>query len=171
MESNPSNFKKGDNYPVENLSWNYAKEYIRKLNGMGSGKFRLPSEAEWEYAARSGGKAEKYSGGSDLNSVAWYDGNSGGGTTHPVKTKKSNGLGIYDMSGNVSEWCEDVYIADVYSRSDRNNPIYTTGEPNQVVIRGGSWNSGPADVRCALRHGFDPSSRSFNVGFRLLRMP
>jgi hypothetical protein len=99
MGDNPSNFKKGDNYPVEQVSWDDAKEYIRKLNSMGSAKFRLPSEAEWEYAARSGGKAEKYSGGGDVDSLAWHNSNSGS-STHPVKTKKGNGLGIYDMSGN-----------------------------------------------------------------------
>jgi len=167
--NNPSHFKKEDNYPVEQVSWNDAKEYIRKLNGMGSGKFRLSSEAEWEYAAHSGGKAEKYSGGSDLNSVAWYSSNSGN-STHPVRTKKDNGLGIYDMSGNVWEWCEDVYIADIYSRPDKKNPIYNSGGPYRV-IRGGSWYSVPGNVRCAYRDYGDPSSRGNDVGFRLLRMP
>jgi formylglycine-generating enzyme required for sulfatase activity len=167
--SNPSNFKKGDNYPVEQVSWEDVKEYIRKLNGMGNVKFRLPSEAEWEYAARSGGKAEKYSGGSDLDGVAWYSSNSGS-STHPVRTKKSNGLGIYDMSGNVWEWCEDVYIADIYSRSDKKNPIYNSGGPRRVG-RGGSWGNGPDYVRCAYRDGSDPAFRYFSLGFRLLRMP
>jgi formylglycine-generating enzyme required for sulfatase activity len=169
MGSNPSSFKEGDNYPVEQVSWEDAKEYIRKLNGMGNAKFRLPSEAEWEYAARSGGKAEKYSGGSDLDSVAWYSSNSGY-STHPVRTKKGNGLGIYDMSGNVWEWCEDVYIADIYSRSDKKNPIYNSGGPRRVG-RGGSWGNGPDYVRCAYRDGSDPAFRYFSLGFRLLRMP
>jgi formylglycine-generating enzyme required for sulfatase activity len=157
------------------VSWEDAGEYIWKLNGMGNVKFRLPTEAEWEYAARSGGKAEKYSGGSDLDGVAWYNNNSGG-STHPVRTKKSNGLGIYDMSGNVWEWCEDVYIADIYSRSDKKNPIvvsdppYDSGRPSRV-IRGGNWNLVPVNVRCAIRFYFDPSNRYNYVGFRLLRMP
>jgi formylglycine-generating enzyme required for sulfatase activity len=168
MGMNPSKFKKGDDYPVENVSWNDTQKYIRKLNEMGSGKFRLPSEAEWEYAARSGGKAEKYSGGSDVNSVAWHSSNSGG-STHPVKTKERNGLGIFDMSGNVWEWCEDVYLSDVYGRSDRKKPIHTSGGSYRV-IRGGSWDSGPGYVRCAYRGNFDPSSRHNFVGFRLLRM-
>jgi formylglycine-generating enzyme required for sulfatase activity/serine/threonine protein kinase len=169
MGSNPSYFKKGDNYPVEQVSWEDAKEFIRKLNGMGNVKFRLPSEAEWEYAARSGGKAEKYSGGSDLDGVAWYSSNSGS-STHPVRTKKSNGLGIYDMSGNVWEWCEDVYIADIYSRSDKKNPIYNSGGPNRVY-RGGSWFFVPGNVRCANRGNDDPARRAYSLGFRLLRMP
>jgi formylglycine-generating enzyme required for sulfatase activity len=169
MGSNPSYCKKGDNYPVEQVYWEDAKEYIRKLNGMGIGKFRLPSEAEWEYAARSGGKAEKYSGGSDVASVAWYSSNSGD-STHPVRTKKGNGLGIYDMSGNVFEWCEDVHIADIYSRSDKKNPVYNSGGSDRV-IRGGSWLNGPDLMRCARRASEDPAYRSYRVGFRLLRMP
>ncbi len=169
MDSNPSYFKKGDNYPVEKVSWEDAGEYILKLNGMGNVKFRLPSEAEWEYAARSGGKAEKYSGGSDLDGVAWYFNNSGDGT-HPVRTKKGNGLGIYDMSGNVWEWCEDVYLADIYSRSNKKNPVYHYGCPGRV-IRGGSWNYGPDYMRCAFRYNDDPAFRDYDVGFRLLRMP
>jgi formylglycine-generating enzyme required for sulfatase activity len=175
MGSNPSYFKKGDNYPVEQVSWEDAGEYIWKLNGMGNVKFRLPSEAEWEYAARSGGKAEKYSGGNDLDGVAWYDSNSGG-STNPVRTKKSNGLGIYDMSGNVSEWCEDVYMADIYSRSDKNNPIVVCDPPydsggSDRVIRGGSWYIVPSYMRCARRNYIVPSGRNYFVGFRLLRMP
>jgi formylglycine-generating enzyme required for sulfatase activity len=169
MGSNPSSFQKGDNYPVEKVSWDDTKEYIRKLNSKGSAKFRLPSEAEWEYAARSGGKAEKYSGGGDLDSLAWHYGNSGS-STHSVKTKKGNGLGIYDKSGNVHEWCEDVYIADIYGKSDKKNPIYNSGGPRRV-IRGGSWFRGPDSVRCAYRLLSDPSNRDGSVGFRLLRMP
>jgi formylglycine-generating enzyme required for sulfatase activity len=169
MGSNPSSFQKGDNHPVEKVSWDDTKEYIRKLNSKGSAKFRLPSEAEWEYAARSGGKAEKYSGGGDLDSLAWHDGNSGK-STHPVKTKKGNGLGIYDMSGNVYEWCEDIYIADIYGKSNKKNPIYSSGGPDRV-IRGGSWYIAPVLVRCANRYSNVPSDRNAGVGFRLLRMP
>jgi formylglycine-generating enzyme required for sulfatase activity len=170
MGSNPSNFQKGDNYPVEQVSWKDAKEYIRKLNGLGSAKFRLPSEAEWEYAARSGGKPEKYSGANDVDAVAWYESNSGN-STHPVKTKKANGLGLYDMSGNVWEWCEDVYIRDIYSKSaNSKNPIYTSGGTERV-IRGGGWNFLPDSVRCAVRYCGGPAGWSGSVGFRLLRMP
>ena len=127
MGSNPSHFNKGDNYPVEKVSWNDAKEFIRKLNSKSNGyKFKLPTEAEWEYAARSGGKKEKYSGSSDVDSVAWYNSNSGK-STHSVGTKAPNGLGIYDMSGNVWEWVEDIYSNNAYRNHSRNNPIYVKG--------------------------------------------
>ena len=126
MGNNPSGFQKGDNYPVETVSWDDAKAFILKLNGKSGCTFRLPTEAEWEYAARSGGKAEKYAGGNDIDAVAWYGANSGK-STHPVGTKAPNGLGIYDMSGNVWQWCEDVYDANAYEKHQRNNPISTSG--------------------------------------------
>jgi formylglycine-generating enzyme required for sulfatase activity len=168
MGSNPSYFNKNDDYPVEMVSWENTKDYIRKLNGMGSGKFRLPSEAEWEYAARSGGKEEKYSGGSNVDSVAWYDRNIEAGT-HPVKTKKSNGLGIHDMSGNVWEWVEDVYIANIYGRSVRKNPVCTSGGPYRVY-RGGSMFNVPNFLRCASRNCRSPTEQDNYLGFRLVRM-
>ena len=171
MGSNPSRFKKGDNYPVERVSWDDAKEFIKKLNAKSNGsyEFRLPTEAEWEYACRSGGKPEKYCGGSDVDSLAWYRGNSGK-STHPVGTKDPNGLGIYDMSGNIWEWCEDIYAKDAYSKHNRNNPIYAGGGPNRVR-RGGSWDSGPRSVRSADRFGNKPGFRYSSLGFRLLRTP
>jgi len=169
MGSNPSYFNKGDNYPVEQVSWNDANEFIGKLNSLNNGqfKFRLPTEAEWEYACRSGGKPEKYAGGNDVDRVAWYDSNSGS-STHPVGIKASNGLGIYDMSGNVWEWCEDIYSEDAYSKHQRNNPIYTNGGWGRV-FRGGSWYSGPRSVRCAYRYRNLPDARFYSLGFRLAR--
>ena len=169
MGSNPSYFKKGDNYPVETVSWDDAKAFIKKLTEMNSNKFqlRLPTEAEWEYACRSGGKKERYAGGDDVDKVAWHSGNSGN-TTHAVGTKAANCLGIYDMSGNVWEWCEDIYAADAYSKHSGNNPIYATGGANRVV-RGGGWDSGPGRVRCARRSLWAPALRCYDVGFRLLR--
>ena len=109
MGNNPSYFK-GSNLPVEVVSWNDCQEFIRKLNAMTGYNFRLPTEAEWEFAARGGNKSQhyQYSGSNDVGSVAWYGDNSGG-KTHPVATKAPNELGIYDMSGNVWEWCEDWY--------------------------------------------------------------
>ena len=165
MGNNPSNFKKGDNDPVEQVAWNDAKEFITKLNAQGSAKFRLPTEAEWEYAARSGGRPEMYAGGEDIDRVAWYGSNSGG-STHAVGTKAPNGLGLYDMSGNVWEWVEDVYGG--YSSSSQDNPV-VTGGGSYRVRRGGSWTNGPRGVRSALRFDNTPGFRDDAVGFRLAR--
>ena len=172
--SNPSGFKKGDNYPVETVSWNDAKEFIQKLNGKNGSTFRLPTEAEWEYAARSGGKAEKYAGGSDIDAVAWYVANSGR-STHPVGTKAPNGLGIYDMSGNVWQWCEDIYDGDAYKKHQRNNPISNSGGSYRV-LRGGSWSRDSSWARCTFRGQWDPTSHGLGghlggsgLGLRLVR--
>ena len=166
MGGNPSYFK-GDRNPVEQVSWRDARFFIKKLNGKGNGTFRLPTEAEWEYAARSGGKNEKYAGGNSVDHVAWYDGNSGN-KTHPVGTKAPNGLGLHDMSGNVWEWCEDTFSKSAYSSHSRNNPIYSGGGDCRV-LRGGGWFNGPGDVRSARRGGDGPGCTSDNIGFRLLR--
>jgi formylglycine-generating enzyme required for sulfatase activity len=170
MGSNPSHFKQcGPECPVETVFWNDAQEFIKKLNS-GSGKqYRLPTEAEWEYAARSGGKDEKWAGTSDetiLGKYAWYDNNSGK-TTHKAGLKKANGLGLHDMSGNVWEWCQDWYSDSYYDDSPKNNP---SGPANGElrVMRGGSWNSYGSVARAAFRGRFDPGGRSFNVGFRLV---
>jgi len=170
MGNNPSNFKKGDNYPVEMVSWNDGKVFIKRLNQKSGGnKFRLPSEAEWEYAARSGGKPEKYAGGNNVDAVAWYWEN-GGKTTHPVGTKAPNGLDVYDMSGNVWEWCEDIYSKNAYGKHQRNNPIYTEGGSYRV-FRGGSWNDFPRGVRSANRDHDTPDNRFNYIGVRLVRTP
>jgi formylglycine-generating enzyme required for sulfatase activity len=168
MGNNPSRFKKGDHYPVEKVSWNDIKEFIRKLNSFQSNRlrFRLPTEAEWEYACRSGGKQEEFSGGNDVDGVAWYGSNSGY-MTHPVGTKSANGLGIYDMSGNVWEWCKDIYSENAYMQHQKNNPIYTVGGSYRV-IRGGSWVSKPKSVRCANRYISHPSDGFDDIGFRLV---
>ncbi len=166
MGSNPSHFK-GDRNPVECVSWNNAQEFIKRLNAKGNGTFRLPTEAEWEYAARSGGKDEKYAGGNDVDRVAWYRSNSGK-ETHPVGTKAPNGLGLYDMSGNVWEWCQDWYNDKAYSQHARLNPIYSGGGDDRV-LRGGSWLNSAGRVRAANRGGFFPGRRDNFLGFRLLR--
>jgi formylglycine-generating enzyme required for sulfatase activity len=165
MGSNPSSFKSGDDFPVEQVSWNDAKTYIEKLRRQSGKRFALPTEAQWEYAARSGGKNEKYAGGSNLDSVAWHRGNSGS-KTHRVGTKAPNGLGIYDMSGNVWEWCEDVYDSNAYSKHTRNNPVVTSGGTARV-FRGGGWSLNPAHVRAAIRFCYAPGDRSSLLGFRL----
>ena len=136
MGNNPSNFK-GDNLPVEKVSWDDCQEFISKLNRITGKTFRLPTEAEWEYAARGGNKSRgyQYSGSNNLLDVAWFRDNSGS-KTHAVGTKQPNELGIYDMSGNVCEWCHDWYGA--YSSSSQVNPT-GANSGSYRVIRGGSW--------------------------------
>ena len=169
MAHNPSNFKNGDNYPVEKVNWDDAQVFIRTLNQLSGKTFRLPTEAEWEYAARSGGKEEKYSGGDQLKPVAWYNKNSDE-QSHPVGTKQANGLGIYDMSGNVAEWCQDWYSNKYYSISPRNNPQGPTTSLDRVP-RGGSWYDIKVDLRNTFRYGLNPGLRYDMIGFRLVLSP
>ena len=164
MGNNPSKFK-GTNNPVEQVSWNDCKKFISKLNSLTGQHFRLPTEAEWEFAARGGNKSQhfKYSGSNSIDRVAWYDGNSGK-KTHPVGSKDANELGLYDMSGNVWEWCED-WLGD-YSSSPQTNPK----GPNDGSIRvdrGGSWCNGARDCRVSDRDGSTPGDRDDILGFRL----
>jgi len=172
MGNNPSHFSNcGDNCPVERVSWDDAQEFIRIMNQRSGKTYRLLTEAEWEYAARSGGKKEKWAGTSSkskLGGYAWYCGNSGS-QTHPVGQKKPNGLGIYDMAGNVMEWVQDVYSESAYSSHSRNNPLYK-GSGDYRVVRGGCWLiSGPNEVRAAYRHYLDPAYDGSILGFRLAR--
>jgi formylglycine-generating enzyme required for sulfatase activity/class 3 adenylate cyclase len=166
MGDNPSGFRQGDNYPVERVSWVDTQDFICKLNSHSGRSFRLPTEAEWEYAARSGGKKEKYAGGSDLDRLAWYEGNSGG-STHPVGTKEPNNLGLHDMSGNVWEWCSDWYGRNYYQQSPRNNP-QGPSVGSFRVIRDGCWNGSSWLARSAHRDKFGPVYRLDNLGFRLV---
>jgi formylglycine-generating enzyme required for sulfatase activity len=165
MRSNPSHSKSGDDFPVGEVSWYDAQTYIAKLSRQSGNQFALPTEAQWEYAARSGGKNEKYAGGSNVDSVAWHCGNSGG-KSHRVGTKSPNRLGIYDMSGNVWEWCEDIFDKNAYSKHARNNPVRTSWGSARVY-RGGSWSSNPRNVRTANRDMDSPNFRKYNLGFRL----
>ena len=165
MGSNPSNFK-GDNLPVENVSWNDVQEFLRKLNAMTGKRYRLPTEAEWEFAARGGNSSRgyKYSGSNSLGSVAWCKDNSGS-RTHAVGTKSPNELGIYDMSGNVREWCQDWYRDSYYGSSPRNNPRGPNSGSNRV-FRGGGWFHNARICRVSLRNYSPPDYRS-DLGFRL----
>jgi|TARA_B100002003_G_scaffold66892_1_gene62262 formylglycine-generating enzyme required for sulfatase activity len=169
MGNNPSFFINcGDDCPVDQVSYDDVQKYIRRLNNKTDLNYRLPTEAEWEYAARSGGRKEKYAGTSkksDLGDYAWYLDNSGF-ETHPVKTKQPNFLGLYDMSGNVWEWVQDWYNRLYYKESPRNNPKGPNSGSNRV-IRGGSWSFKPEDVRAAKRDWDDPSFGNFRIGFRL----
>lgn len=164
MGSNPSNFK-GAKRPVEQVSWDDCQEFIRKLNANTGKNFRLPTEAEWEYAARGGNKSQgyKYSGGNNIGDVAWYDDNSGG-TTHDVATKRANELGIYDMSGNVWEWCSDWY--GDYSSSSQSNPQGPSSGSFRVR-RGGSWFNNAGLCRVSYRVRDSADSRYSHLGLRL----
>jgi sulfatase modifying factor 1 len=176
MEDNPAKFNKGSSYPVEIVSWPEIEKFIKNLSSMTKSnyEFRLPTEAEWEYACRSGGKPEKYAGGSKLDQVAWYEGNSNH-STHPVATKEPNGLGLFDMSGNVNEWCSDNYRVWAYKKHKRNNPLFKADRVYSLVYRGGSWNSNPKSVRCSARNyelgiGYQNQVyRNYDLGFRLVR--
>ena len=167
MGSNPSH-NKGDNLPVENVSWDDVQAFIRKLNQLTGKRYRLPTEAEWEYAARGGNQSRgyKYAGGNNIDEVAWYDGNSGE-RTHPVGKKRPNELGLYDMSGNVWEWCSDWYDEDYYGNSPQNNP-QGPASGSYRVLRGGSWSDYAIYCRSAYRYGYTPDSRSGSIGFRLV---
>ena len=164
MGSNPSDFN-GSNLPVEKVSWEDCQTFIRKLNALTGKTFRLPTEAEWEYAARGGNKSRgyKYSGSNTLSNVAWYDDNSSN-KTHPVATKASNELGIYDMTGNVWEWCSDWYGS--YSSSSQYNPTGSNTGSSRV-LRGGSWFSNARYCRVSIRDRYTPAGRGDYLGLRL----
>lgn len=161
MGSNPSNFK-GADLPVECVSWNDCQEFIQKLNRLTGRNFRLPTEAEWEFACRGGNNSRgyKYSGSNNLGSVAWYS----CGKTRPVGTKAPNELGIYDMSGNVWEWCSGWFAN--YSSGAQTDP---TGPQSGScrVCRGGSWYSRARDCRSSIRNNGDPTLRFSYLGLRL----
>lgn len=169
MGENPSYNKAGDNYPVENVSWEDCQRFIERLNSRTGLNFRLPTEAEWEYAARGGQKSRgyKYSGSTyDLGSVAWYEGNSGN-RTHPVGQTQANELGLYDMSGNVYEWCYDWYGR--YSSSSQRNPSGPASGANRV-LRGGCYFSIAGGCRVSFRRSSDPGNRRIS-GLRLVLAP
>jgi formylglycine-generating enzyme required for sulfatase activity len=165
MGSNPSYFTGEANLPVETVSWEDAQEFITRLNQLTGKTFRLPTEAEWEYAARGGNRSQGYlySGSNNIDNVAWFNSNSGS-KTHAVGTKQANELGIYDMSGNVWEWVNDWYGA--YSSESQTNPQgASTG--SYRVGRGGSWGNGAAGVRVSARISVSPGDRGSGLGFRL----
>ena len=165
MGSNPSEFKGRGNLPVENVSWDDCQEFISKLNQLTGMTFSLPTEAQWEYAARGGkhSRHTQYSGSKNIDDVAWYKSNSGS-KTHPVGQKLANELGLYDMSGNVWEWCSDWKGS--YSSSSETDP---TGPDSGDcrVRRGGCWYYWPSDCRSSSRYYFEPSRRGYNLGLRL----
>ncbi|MDD4929801.1 MAG: formylglycine-generating enzyme family protein [Gallionella sp.] len=152
MGDNPSEFKHcGKTCPVERVSWNDVQEYLRKLNGQTGRQYRLPTEAEWEYACFGGARSD-YCGGNTLDTLAWFSGNSGN-TTHPAGQRQANGYGLYDMSGNVWEWMQDCADSSCAARA----------------LRGGSWFSYPKFLRAANRYYDAPGYRFNLTGFRLAR--
>lgn len=165
MGTNPSNWNEY-NRPVENVSWNDAMEFCAELSRLTGRQFTLPTEAEWEYAARGGKKSTsaKYSGSSSINNVAWYDGNSGN-QTHPVGKLRPNELGIYDMSGNVLEWCLDWY--GDYSSANQTDPMGPSSGSYRV-LRGGGWGSLAKICRVSDRDYLTPDSRIIDFGFRVV---
>ena len=158
MGTNPSNFKGEANLPVENVSWTDCNTFIAKLNELTGKNFRLPTEAEWEYAARGGNNSQgyTYSGSNTIEDVAWY-GSKSSSKTHPVAKKQPNELGIYDMSGNVWEWTFDKYSS---SYSSERTSSYR-------VSRGGSWYFGTTYSRVAYRDSVSESTANYFIGFRL----
>ena len=168
MGSNPSYFK-GSQNPVESVSWNDCQEFVSRLGSLTGMTFRLPTEAEWEYAARGGNKSlhYKYSGSDNIENVAWYSSNSGY-TTHAVGTKTANELGIYDMSGNVWEWCSDRY--GDYSAGAQTNPQGPSAGSDRV-LRGGRWGSRARYCRVSNRDYGDPGNSLSRSGLRLVLVP
>ena len=171
MGINPSNFKDGENQPVDSVNYNDCVKFVEKLNSLLSGqlpngrKFRLPTEAEWEFAARGGNRSNGflYAGSNNADDVAWHGANSGS-VTHPVKQKHANELGLYDMSGNVWEWCNDWY--EDYEELAQKNPQGPSYGSNRV-LRGGSWYDFAQSCRVAFRYASSPDYREFHNGLRL----
>ena len=162
-----SSYGLGDNYPAYSISWNDCQEFITKLNQLTGLTFRLPTEAEWEYAARGGNKATTqtlYSGSNTIGDVAWYDHNSSS-STHAVAGKSANALGLYDMSGNVYEWCNDWYGS--YSSGAQTDPTGPSSGSYRV-LRGGSWGNGASCCRVAFRsYGSVANRLNYYGGMRL----
>ena len=168
MGSNPSSFTGDLQRPVERVSWNDCQTFINKLNELTGKQFRLPTEAEWEYAARGGNRSQgyKYAGSNTIGDVAWYTDNSSR-TTHPVATKAPNELGLYDMSGNVWEWCQDWYGS--YSSDVQTNPTGPSSGFSRVY-RGGGWSGSATYCRVSCRLSISPTDASASndgLGFRL----
>ena len=167
-----------DSCPVERVSWEDAQEFITKLKTLTNKIYRLPTEAEWEFAARGGKKSMgyKYSGSNNIDEVAWYSGNyergkyGREGSTHPVGIKKPNELGIYDMSGNVWEWCMDWYDKSYYEHSPLSG-VRGAKMGTRRVVRGGCWRYGASMCRVSYRNGHTPNYLYDFIGFRLVLVP
>lgn len=167
MGGNPSKAVPcGDTCPVENVNWHEAREFVKRLSAKTGNAYRLPSEAEWEYACRAGG-AQDYCGGDDPTTLAWYGDEYGG--THPVAQKQPNAWGLHDMSGNVWEWTQDCAHTDYEGAPADGSAWEISDECGSRVLRGGSWLSGAQYSRATLRFGFTPNFRAADFGFRVVR--
>jgi formylglycine-generating enzyme required for sulfatase activity len=168
MDANPSNFGDcGDDCPVENVSWSDAQEFIRRLGAVTGKEYRLPSEAEWEYACR-GGAQQLFCGSDDAFEVAWHRDNSEG-KTHPVGAKKANAFGLQDMSGNVWQWVMDCYHG-TYGFGPATGDAWTGADCSTRVLRGGSWYDQPQGARAAARSSSTPEDRYIANGVRIARV-
>ncbi|MBF0095799.1 MAG: SUMF1/EgtB/PvdO family nonheme iron enzyme [Magnetococcales bacterium] len=181
-ESNPAHFRNSERLPVDSLSWEQAQHFVARLNAQSSYRFRLPSEAEWEYACRGGAQTPFqfgntiHAGRANFNGERQIGQEVKGhyvGTPLPVGSFAANRFGLYDMHGNLYEWVADAYQADYYQRTPSDNPVATAGEGQNPlrVLRGGAWYSTPLALRCAARHKDDPLQNNHGYGFRLLREP
>ncbi|MHB8882097.1 MAG: formylglycine-generating enzyme family protein [Thermodesulfovibrionales bacterium] len=170
MGKNPSTYNNcGPDCPVDFVSWNMAQEFVTKLIGKSGNRYRLPTEAEWEYAARNGGKEEVWAGTSkevNLKDFAWYN-ESAKSVTHRVGLKKPNGLGLHDMSGNVLEWCLDWYNSAYYGESPTDNPPGPTSGKTRI-LRGGGFGESVKEVRTTYRFNDEPDTQDHSYGVRLL---
>lgn len=156
----------GDDAPVVKVSWHDAQDFVKWLNSIDSGGYRLPSEAEWEYACRAG-EQHKYCGSNSVDEVAWHNGNSGY-RTHPVAQKKPNSFGLYDMSGNTSEWVQDCWH-DSYNGAPTDGAAWGNSSCKSGVLRGGAWGNSVRHPRASLRDQAPLDFRHFDFGFRLAR--
>jgi formylglycine-generating enzyme required for sulfatase activity len=170
MGNNASHFTATEDYPVENISWLDAHEFVQRLSALTGKTYRLPTEAEWEYAARSGNPG-LWGFGSELaflDQHAWYYGNSGG-LIHPTKSKKPNSIGIFDMHGNVAEWVEDVWVENYFGAASDESPRKTGSNPDLKVVRGGHFSSSDLNTQSASRTFQYRGDRSPSIGLRVAR--
>jgi formylglycine-generating enzyme required for sulfatase activity len=173
MGSNPSAiFKCGDNCPVDQVNWNDAQVFIKKLTAKTGQQYRLPTEAEWEYSCRAG-EWQEYCGSDNINSVAWYGAflrpaGTSAKAMNPVSRRQANAFGLYDMSGNVSEWVEDIYHED-YAGAPTDGSAWL-GAGTERVYRGGAWGNDKEMVRASFRFPGNPEKRSVGIGLRVVRI-
>ena len=168
MGSNPSKFAGCADCPVDSVSWEDVQVFLGKLNSENQGRWRLPTEAEWEYACRSGGRDEIWPGGvgpAEVSRIAWFNKQEAANMTHPVGKKEPNGLGLHDMAGNVWEWTQDTFTSPYNATAD----VKDAKLESKRVIRGGSWDGKVNYVRCGIRNRYETSRRDTRIGFRVVR--